>query len=196
MLDEYYITPIHIKEYIFCPSILYNKYVMKIVEPITEMMRDGKEGYERDRMGLKRRESILGDKRIKADKIIFSRWLKSEKYRIAGIVDCIYWINNKMNILEIKYSKAKKPYPDHIYQAAAYALMAEEEFKQPVYKIIIYYKYSKLWYERRFTNQLRRYVIKIVEDIRKILDGDEIPTPKLSRKCMSCWYSRICHPRY
>jgi len=112
-----------------------------------------------------------------------------------GVADIIYWKDNKLHIVEIKYSKAKKPFPDHIYQTATYAIMAEETLKQKVYKIILYYKYSKLWYERRFTRQLKNYTIKIIEKTRKILKGEIIPEVKWKRKCSSCWYRRICYPQ-
>jgi len=191
--EETYITPIHVRDYLFCPTILYNKYVKRIIEPETVMMEKGREEYERDKKGLKRRESILGDKRIKAEKIIFEAPLKSRKYGVMGVADIIYWKDNKLHIVEIKYSKAKKPFPDHIYQTATYAIMAEETLKQKVYKIILYYKYSKLWYERRFTGQLKNYTIKIIEKTRKILNGEIIPKTKWKRKCKSCWYNKICH---
>jgi len=193
--EETYITPIHVRDYLFCPTILYNKYVKRIIEPETVMMEKGREEYERDKKGLKRRESILGDKRIKAEKIIFEAPLKSRKYGVMGVADIIYWKDNKLHIVEIKYSKAKKPFPDHIYQTATYAIMAEETLKQKVYKIILYYKYSKLWYERRFTGQLKNYTIKIIEKTRKILKGEIIPEVKWKRKCGSCWYRRICYPQ-
>jgi len=193
--EETYITPIHVRDYLFCPTILYNKYVKRIIEPETAMMEKGREEYERDKKGLKRRESILGDKRIKAEKIIFEAPLKSRKYGVMGVADIIYWKDNKLHIVEIKYSKAKKPFPDHIYQTATYAIMAEETLKQKVYKIILYYKYSKLWYERRFTRQLKNYTIKIIEKTRKILKGEIIPEVKWKRKCSSCWYRRICYPQ-
>lgn len=193
--EETYITPIHVRDYLFCPTILYNKYVKRIIEPETAMMEKGREEYERDKKGLKRRESILGDKRIKAEKIIFEAPLKSRKYGVMGVADIIYWKDNKLHIVEIKYSKAKKPFPDHIYQTATYAIMAEETLKQKVYKIILYYKYSKLWYERRFTGQLKNYTIKIIEKTRKILKGEIIPEVKWKRKCSSCWYRRICYPQ-
>ena len=195
MEEEYeYITPIHIRDYLFCPTILYNKYVRRIIEPQTEMMEKGKEEYDKDKKGINRRKTLLGDKRIKAEKIMFEVPLKSKKHKITGIADAIYWKNNKLHILEIKYSNAKKPYPDHIYQTATYAIMAEETLKQTVYKIILYYKYSKLWYERRFTGQLKNHTIKIIEKTRKILNGETIPKTKWKRKCKSCWYKQICHP--
>lgn len=189
---EGYITPIHIKEYVFCPMLFWYKYVCNIVEPVTELMLDGIENYLKDECEWEKRKSLLRDRRLKVDKMLFAYPLVSNKYRLYGVVDTIFWINNRMNILEIKYGRAKKPFKNHLYQVACYALMAEEEFKQPVYKIILYYRPQKIWMERRFTNQLRQYLIKIVERIWKILEGKVIPEPIFKGKCRSCWYERFC----
>ena len=192
--SEIYITPIHIRDYFFCPAILYNKYVRGIREPETEMMKDGVERYKSDHVGFKRRKTLLGKKRMKIEKALFSLPLRSRVYRMYGIVDALYWINGRMHVLEIKYSDLRKPFPDHIYQAAAYALMAEEEFGQPAYKIAIYYEKSNYWFEKRLTDQLRRYTATIIKRVWRILSGKEIPEIKWKRKCESCWYLKICHP--
>ncbi|MCC6019342.1 MAG: Dna2/Cas4 domain-containing protein, partial [Candidatus Verstraetearchaeota archaeon] len=96
-------------------------------------------------------------------------------------------------ILEIKYGDVKKPYPDHILQTATYAIMAEETLKQTAYKIVLYYKQSKLWHERTLTKQLKNYSIKIIQKTHEIIDGKIIPQTKWTNKCKTCWYNRICH---
>jgi len=191
--EERYITPLQVRDYIFCPTILYQKHVRRIMEPETEMMKEGKEEYEKDKAGAERRKSILGEVRIEAEKVLFGVPLKSEKYMIMGVADAIYWKNGKMHILEIKYGDVKKPYPDHILQTATYAIMAEETLKQTAYKIVLYYKQSKLWYERTLTKQLKNYAIKIIQKTHEIIDGKIIPQTKWTNKCKTCWYSRICH---
>ncbi|MEM2741479.1 MAG: hypothetical protein QXD95_04960, partial [Nitrososphaeria archaeon] len=100
--EETYITPLHIRDYLYCPTILYQKHVRRIMEPETQMMINGKEEYEKYKETAKRRKSILGEIRIQAEKTLFSVPLKSEKYKVVGIADAIYWTNNKMHILEIK----------------------------------------------------------------------------------------------
>ncbi|MEM3542586.1 MAG: CRISPR-associated protein Cas4 [Candidatus Methanomethylicia archaeon] len=193
MEEEIYITPIHVRDYLFCPTILYQKHVRRIIEPETQMMMDGKEEYEKDKETAERRKSILGEIRIQAEKTLFSVPLKSEKYKVVGIADAIYWKNNKMHILEIKYSETKKPYPDHIYQTTTYAIMAEETLKQTAYKIILYYKPTKLWHERILTKQLKNHTIKIIQKTHEIINGKTIPPIKQKTKCKTCWYNRICH---
>jgi CRISPR-associated exonuclease Cas4 len=191
--EERYITPLQVRDYIFCPTILYQKYVRRIMEPETEMMKEGKEEYEKDKAGAERRKSILGEVRIEAEKVLFEVPLKSEKYKIMGVADAIYWKNGKMHILEIKYGNVKKPYPDHILQATTYAIMAEETLKQTAYKIVLYYKQSKLWHETTLTKQLKNYTTKIIQKTHEIIDGKVVPQTKWTNKCKTCWYNRICH---
>ena len=193
-MEESFITPTHIKDYLFCPTLFYNKYVRGIIEPKTELMLKGTSEYMRDKGRWMERKTLLRDRRLKVDRMVFAKPLTSRKYRIHGVADTIFWINRKMNVLEIKYGGSPKLFRDHLYQTAAYALMAEEEFKQPAYKLIIFYKKEGKWFERRFTAQLRSHLIKIIEEIWKVLEGGVIPEFKPKRMCGSCWYRRFCYP--
>jgi CRISPR-associated exonuclease Cas4 len=193
-MEHEFITPTYIKEYVFCPMLFYNKYVIGLLEPETEVMLEGSQEYLRDESRWRERKTLLNERRIKADRILFSYPLTSRKYRIHGIADTIFWTNHKMNVLEIKYSESLGLFRNHLYQVAAYALMAEEEFRQAAYKIILFYKAKRRWIEQRFTAQLRAHVIRIIEEIWAILEGGVIPEPKLRTACTSCWYKRFCYP--
>jgi len=190
---EEYITPTHVRDYVFCPSLFYYKYVLGIEEPVTELMKSGIEAYLRDSRGWEERRTLLNERRLKADKTLFSQPLTSRRYRIHGVVDTIFWLGGRMNILEIKYGESTGPFRSHLYQTASYALMAEEEFHQPAHKIILFYARQRIWIERRFTNQLRQHLIWIIGRIWRMLDGREIPEPTRGRSaCQGCWYRRIC----
>jgi len=193
-MEQEFITPIHVRDYIFCPALFYHKHVVGLLEPRTEIMLEGSREYLRDESRWMERKTLLNERRIKADRMLFSYPLTSKRYRIHGIADTIFWVNHKMNILEIKYGRSMGPFRDHLYQAAAYALMAEEEFSQPAYKIILFYKTHRKWIERRFTIQLRAYLVKVLERIWEILEGRTIPEPKPKTPCISCWYRRFCYP--
>jgi CRISPR-associated exonuclease Cas4 len=193
-MEQEFITPTHVRDYIFCPMLFYHKYVVGLLEPTTEMMLEGSREYSRDESRWMERKTLLNEKRIKADRILFSHPLTSRKHRIHGIADTIFWVNRKMNILEIKYGESPGPFRDHLYQAATYALMAEEEFSQPAYKIILFYKTHGKWIEQRFTAQLRTHLVKTLEKIWEVLEGKIIPEPKPKTPCTSCWYRRFCNP--
>lgn len=192
--DLLYITPTEVRDYLFCPAILYNKHVRLIEEPLTEMMRRGRERFEEDRRRGVRRRTLLGMRRIKPDKILYSQHVKSDRLRIHGIIDIIYWLNNRTYIVEIKDSPLKKVTPDHLYQTVAYALMAEETFNTIIYKINIFYLQSGKWIEKRMTKDLREYTIHVINETHKIIQGKVVPEIKYKNRCNSCWYIRICHP--
>lgn len=194
MEDEIkYITPTHVRDYIFCPTLFYYKHITEINEPATELMQSGTKEFAKDLERYEERRTLLNQRRIRVDKMIFSIEVSSKKYGVAGVVDTIYWSNNKLYVLEIKTSESKKLFPSHLYQTSVYALMVEEEFGEPVYKIAIFYKKSNSWFEKRFTSQLRNYSIKLIERIHRIMDHGEIPEPRQSTKCKSCFYRRFCY---
>ncbi len=193
MSEENYITPIHVRDYIFCPSIFYYKHILGISEPITESMDEGIREFTKDYERLNERKTLLNQKRIHVDKMLFNLSLTSPKYKVKGVADTIYWTNKKLHVLEIKVTESEKLFPDHLYQTAVYALLVEEEFREPVFKIIIFYKKSGKWFERRFTNQLRNYTIKIIEKIHRVIDYGEVPEHRWKDKCVSCFYKKYCH---
>jgi CRISPR-associated exonuclease Cas4 len=192
-MEQEFITPTHVKEYVFCPMLFYNKYVVGLLEPKTEIMLEGSREYLKDESRWRERKTLLNERRIKVDRMLFSHPLTSSKHKIHGVADTIFWSNHKMNVLEIKYSESSKLFQNHLYQTATYALMAEEEFRQPTYKIILFYKAGRKWIERRFTVQLRTHIIKIIERVWETLEGRIIPGPKPKAACTSCWYRRFCY---
>jgi len=193
MDEENYLTPIHIRDYLFCPSIFYYKHVVGVDEPVTESMEEGLRDHAGDLERWEERKTLLSRKRIHVDKMLFNLALVSPRYRIRGIVDTVYWSNSRLHVLEIKTSGSEKLFPDHLYQTAVYALMVEEEFRDPVYKIVVFYKKSGKWFERRFTPQLRQYTIKLVEKIHEIIEHGYMPEYRWMEKCTSCFYRKLCH---
>jgi CRISPR-associated protein Cas4 len=193
MNEENYITPIHIRDYLFCPSLFYYKHIMGINEPTTESMEEGTREFTKDLERWEERKTLLNKKRIHVDKMLFNQTLVSSKYKVRGIVDTVFWSNNKLHILEIKTSESEKLFPDHLYQTAVYALIAEDVFREPVYKIIVFYKKSEKWFEKRFTYQLRHYTIRLIDKINKIIDLGDVPEHKWKNKCNSCFYRNLCH---
>jgi|Deesub1362B_J571_1020462.scaffolds.fasta_scaffold00004_515 CRISPR-associated exonuclease Cas4 len=192
--EQLYITSTQIRDYLFCPNILYNKYVMNIKEPVTMMMINGKERFEEFRRKGRRRLTLLGERRIKPDKILYAEEVYSRELDVYGVIDIIYWIGKKAYIVEIKDSDLNKAPPDHLYQAVAYALMAEETFNTLVFGVKIYYSISGRWVEKRITREMRRYTKEIIREIKRIFRGEYIPEPRLIGKCRSCWYRNICFP--
>ena len=192
--DAMYITPLDIREYVFCPYIMYLKKVLGFEEPVTELMEQGRTRYMMYKDKSRRQKTLLGLKSIKPDEIKYNIDLFSRKYRVYGIADAIYRRGRDYYVLEIKHSKYRGEIPrSHVYQALSYAIMYEEETGKIVSFITFYYSINNKMVVKKITKPLRNRWIKIVCEIWKTINGKLIPRPlKHKRKCEVCFYKNIC----
>ena len=182
-----------IKQYHFCPRIVYFLGVLGYDERVTESMIEGREAHEvEDRRGT-RRKTLGGGRRER----VKARWSKlhvaSERLGIEGVVDEVVETEQGLAVVEVKWAKApEKPPPGHIYQAAAYAMLAEEVIGRPVRRAVIRYALDGKSFDLPVTDAVRRHVLWTVSKIRSIVEGEKLPRAKPSRKCRSCGFARIC----
>lgn len=193
--DEILVTGTMIKDYMFCPTIFYHKYILGVWEPETELMEGGRRLSMDIEHKSRRWRTLMGSRRIKPDKAIYSARVSSKRYGLTGVIDVVYWVGGKCIVLEIKESGLKKLVSSHLYQTAVYGLMAEETFETTVSYLEIYYTLSGIYNRVRFTTGIKRYAKTIIRKIWGMLNRTHIPEPKLSRKCWSCWYRKRCHPQ-
>ena len=192
--DERYITPLEVRDYFYCPYILYLKRVRGFQEPETEMMVEGKEMYEELKRKSYRQLTLLGKRIEKPDEIYYSLKLYSRRYKIYGVADIVYRVGRFYKVLEVKYSEYKGRIPkDHFYQTATYALIFEDIYKEVVDEIILYYIKNDKLVRRKLLKEHKWYLKNAIKKIWRILDKGEIPDIKPNRrKCNSCFFKKIC----
>ena len=184
-----------IKQYHFCPRIIYFTEVLGVRERTTEDMVSGREEHDKLAELDLRRKTLLGRRKEK----VIRRWVKlevaSERLGLAGVIDLVALTEGGLVIVEYKRSRPpKRPPMGHICQAAAYAMLAEEHFNKPVRKFYIHYdgKSSSKTFEFTLTEELREHVMWTVKKIRSIIEGEWLPRPERKEKCVSCGYYKIC----
>jgi len=128
-----YISVSDLKNYAYCPYIVFIKKVLNIGDIVTEYMLYGKE-IEKDRILL----SIY--RYVKGVKILRSVMLISKRFSITGCVDYIIIDKYRQYIpVDIKWCEDDKPRIDHKVQICAYAFMIEENFNTLCKFGILYY---------------------------------------------------------
>lgn len=193
--ELHYIPVSLIKQYHFCPRIIYFMEVLGIRERATESMESGREEHEKlTRLDL-RRKTLFGHRRIR----VLERWVRvqvtSEKLGLVGTIDLVVLTEEGLAVVEYKHSKPpRKPPKSHIYQAAAYAMLAEEHFGRPVRRFFIHYDdgESSKTFVFTLTKSIREHVLWTVRKIRSIMEGEYLPRPTDTRKCRSCGYFKVC----
>ncbi|MCR8453607.1 MAG: CRISPR-associated protein Cas4 [Crenarchaeota archaeon] len=181
-----------IKQYYFCPRIIYFLGVLGYNERLTESMIEGKEFHSSEERKVKRRRSVAGRKREPARSVWSKLPAISEKLGLYGVIDEVYETENGLVIVENKFMKApRKPYLGHIYQAAAYAMLAEEKIGKKARKIIIKYLRDNKVFEIPLTEDMKRHVLWTISRIKSIIEEEELPRGN-TRRCGNCGFTKVC----
>jgi len=187
------ITATDVKQYHFCPRIIYFTKVLGVEERTTESEKEGKNAHIEFHRKEKRRTTLLGGKTLKVEQKWTALRLKSEKLGVEGMVDMVVKTPEGYAVIEYKMtSMPKRIMPGHLYQAATYAMLVEEAFRTIVRKIYVYYEKSRRFIEIPRTESIRRHVVWTIGRIRDIIEKEKLPPAKTSRKCKSCGYRWIC----
>lgn len=182
-----------IKQFHYCPRIIYFIAVLGVEERTTESMIEGRETHRVEELKELRRKTLGGARKVKVKK----RWLKlkvtSERLGLIGVVDQIVDLNGELAVVEVKRGVSpRKPLKHHIYQTVAYAMLAEEVLNRPVRKIVIRYLPEDTSFTIPVTDSMRKHIEWTVKRIRRILKDEKPPTPHPSRRCHSCGWLWIC----
>jgi len=181
-----------IRQYYFCPRIIYFLGVLGYSERLTESMVEGKDFHSSEERKAKRRRSVAGERREPAKSVWSKLPAASEKLGLYGVIDEVYETENGLIIVENKFMKApRKPYPGHIYQAAAYAMLAEEKIGKIARKIIIKYLRDNKAFEIPLTEDLKRHVLWTISRIKSIIEGEKLPRGN-PKRCENCGFTKIC----
>jgi CRISPR-associated exonuclease Cas4 len=191
--DDRLIPVTWIKQYYFCPRIIYYLGVLGFTERITESMIEGGEFHSSEERKIKRRKTLAGEKREK----IKASWSKlhvvSKRLGLYGTIDEVADVGGGLVVVENKFMKSPmKPHPGHVYQAVAYAMLAEEALNKPVRRVMVRYLRDGKSFEIPVTEDLKRHVLWTVSKIKSIIEEEKAPRESNQKKCRNCGYRKIC----
>lgn len=186
-----YITATEVKNYAYCPRIVYFTHVLHLEERVTEYMQFGRE-LERERHIT----PIIA--RYKPKQVLRDVELISHRHKLAGKIEYILVTRlGEVIPVEIKWVRPEKricqvPY-NHKLQLAAYALLIEDNFNTIVKRAVAYYVNQAKLLELRIDGHLKALAIDAVNKIYNIIRSEEIPPPRRIRgKCEDCGFKQYC----
>ncbi len=186
-----------LKQYVCCPRIVFYRYCLPKVRPVTPLMEEGirchleEEGRE-ERRSLRSYGLVDGER-------FFHLMLQSRRLELTGKADLVIAMPSRdakgaeAAVVEYKYSEYKAG-PHFILQLTAYAMLVEEAWKLPVKQAFLYSIPLKRAEAIQITPFLQRKVIKTVKEIKRIVENEIIPPPPGSlRRCVTCEFRRFCN---
>lgn len=178
-----------IKQYFYCPRVLYFTYVRPMPKQATFKMEMGKEEHEVIEELEKRR--LLKRYGLEDGKREFHLQLKSERLGINGKLDLLIRSSRGLFPVEFKFS-SRKPATNHKYQLAAYALLVEERFNQPVRQGFLYFQPSKSIYPVLFSQGVKDFTKRTLQRMLDLIYSEQVPPLPRRGRCVDCEFRNYC----
>jgi CRISPR-associated exonuclease Cas4 len=183
-----------LKQYFYCPRILYYAYCLPRVRPVTPKMELGIEaqvGVE----GRERRRSLRAYGLTRGERH-FDVPLESASLGLRGRADMVIEVPApEGERVPIEYKNSTRRAGEHwILQLTAYGEMLRERSDLPVRRGFFYYIPTRRVQEVAFTAARRARLRQTVDAMRHMVEGEAMPDPPRSRRpCVTCEFRRFCN---
>ncbi len=186
-----------LKQWRYCPRVVWYRYCLPEVRPVTGLMRHGIVRH-REEEGREERRSLRAYG-LEAGERHFDLGLCSEALGLRGRLDLAIRVagdgakGSEAYFVEYKDSE-RAAGPHFRLQLAAYALLLEEAWGLPVRAGWIYHIPLRRAERIALTPGLRAQVRAAVAEVRRAIEGEAMPDPPTSRRpCVSCEFRRFCN---
>jgi len=179
-----------LKQFEYCPRIVFYNTVMPVERKITVKMDRGKEAEVRlnaleKRRTLRRYQLSSGERR-------FHVWLESARLGLSGKLDLLIISPKGYFPVDFKYTRGRL-HRNHLFQLAGYAMLVEETFQTEVETGFIYLAPIHEVIAVDLTLELREQTLIHLEEIRKMIREGILPPPTPVRsRCEECEFRNYC----
>lgn len=184
---------IDLKQYVYCPRVLYYQAILPRVRPITYKMEAGAAAHQ-VAAGREKRRSLraygLDDGRRAFNVPVYNPDLL-----LSGEVDMV--IETAAEIIPVDYKQTKKVGKHHKLQLMAYGRLlelADPKSGKQIKRGFVYLLPARKAVAVRFTKPLRRQLEQALADMRGIARRQTLPQPAASpAQCIDCEFRRFCN---
>ncbi len=196
--DETHDTPFRVselKQWAYCPRVVYYAHCLPDVRPITWNMKAGEQaGRRAEEREIRRSLRRYGLQQAHRE---FRLYLASARLGLRGIADLVLFVGEKGQedeLIPVDYKLSHKAEAHTRLQVAAYALLLEETYGVKVQRGFLYLIPRRQAVEVRLTASLRRKVLETLEAMQAMLWSERMP-PKTARnaQCAVCEFRRFCN---
>jgi CRISPR-associated exonuclease Cas4 len=179
-----------LKQYHYCPRVVFYQYALPVEHKVTYKMEKGKAAQDEvERLESRRKLKRYG---LRDGARRFNVWLSSEKWKLSGKLDLVIESEAEVYPVDFKYTRGK-PYRNHVFQLAGYALILEDHYGKPVNHGFVYLIPQEDAVVYEMTGELKEECVTTLGEIRRMIEGERFPEPPAQRaKCADCEYQNYC----
>jgi CRISPR-associated exonuclease Cas4 len=195
-MDDLLFEVTDLKQWTYCPRVVYYRYCLPDIRPVTDLMRAGRASHT-DEAGREERRS-LRTYGLAAGERVFDLRFQSEALGLRGRVDLAIAVPARApgaEAIVVEYKDSELLDRPHLrLQLAAYALLLEEAWGLPVRRGFLYSIPLRRAEPVPITAALRAKVRAAVAAMRGAVAGERMPPPPANRRmCVSCEFRRFCN---
>jgi CRISPR-associated exonuclease Cas4 len=198
LIDPNIKTPFRVtdlKQWVYCPRILYFYTCLPDIRPITYKMQAGTEAGQKE--GEREVRRSLRAYGLEEGQREFNVALRSERLGLRGEVDMVIRLENTHKHTEtipVDYKLATKAGAHFKLQLMAYGLLLEEYSGCIAKRGFLYFIPLRRAEEVEFTKALREKTLRTIEAMQRMLWREEMPESTSQRgKCIACEFRRFCN---
>lgn len=180
-----------LRQYTYCPRIVYYHYCLPSVRPTTYKMESGSLAHNQEEDRERRRS--LRPYHLNAGQRHFDVWLEDEELRLRGKLDML--VQCPTEVIPVEYKNSPGRLGRHVVmQLAAYGLLVERRFELPAQRGFVYYIPARRAREIVLDEALKDDVRQAVVEIEEMVTKELMPPPPRSRKrCAICEFRLFCN---
>jgi len=179
-----------LKQYEYCPRIVFYNTVMPVDRKVTVKMERGKQ--EELRLDALEKRRNLRWYQLGSGQRDFHVWLDSAALGLSGKLDLLIVSPKGYFPVDFKYTHGR-PHRNHIFQLAGYGLLLEENFGTQVEAGFIYLVPTQEVVTIELNERLREKTLGMLGEIRSMIREGMLPAPTPVRaRCEDCEFRNYC----
>ena len=187
---EYDFKVSDVRQYVYCPRVIYFNYVIPVPRRYTVKMDHGKESHIDFALLEKRR--TLSKYKLYEGKKHFHVPVYSSRLGLSGNVDMV--IDSPAGLFPVEFKNTSLGMGlHHKYQLVAYAMILEEVFQKAVRTGFVYLMPCKTLYKVPITQTARTHVLRVIGAMRNLVSHQKFPlATRSAARCRDCEFKNYC----
>ncbi len=179
-----------VKQYLYCPRVIYYTYVLPVERKVTHKMTHGRE--EHFRIDRLERRRTLARYRLEEGERRFHVPLRSERLGLSGVLDLL--IESPAGRFPVEYKVTSGgPALSHKYQLVAYALLVEDCLGGVVRSGFLQLAPRRGLIEVPVTDDARLHTRRLLGAIRRLVREGRLPVVRHRfARCRDCEFLNYC----
>ena len=181
-----------LKQWVYCPRVLYYQVCLPDVRPVTYKMEAGKEAGQAEE-GREARRS-LRTYGLKEGRREFEIPLLSSTFGLRGKPDMVIWLDESHEVIPVDYKLSEIAGEHFKLQIVAYGIMLEEISGYTAKRGFLYSIPARKAEEVKIDKRGREKLQLALTEMHRILRYELMPEPASNHnKCLACEFRRFCN---